>query len=92
MKFTFTIECENSAFSGLQGFGEVARLLRQTADRVEQGQDCGRLTESNGNGCGSWDLEPTEEYRCDDCGTLSTEEHEGQVCRECCRGIISEGF
>ena len=57
MKFDFRIDSENAAFSGGEGAGEVARLLRQTAERLEQGQECGRLTDYNGNGCGTWDAE-----------------------------------
>lgn len=90
MKFDFRIDSENAAFSGGEGAGEVARLLRQTAERLEQGQECGRLTDYNGNGCGTWDAEAGAEWRCEDCGTDSTEDLEGTTCRECGRGTISE--
>ena len=35
---------------------EVARLLRQTAKRVENGSDYGYLRDINGNTVGHWDL------------------------------------
>lgn len=90
--FELRIDSENAAFHDDGGLYEVARLLRQAADRVEAGHDCGRCIDVNGNGVGSWDYEPTPvtDYRCDDCGTLSIEEAEGQTCRECGRGIITE--
>lgn len=92
MKFLLTIDSENAAFSGPEGAAEVARLLRQTADKVEQGGDGGPLMDYNGNKCGTWDAEPSEEYRCNDCGTLAGEADDGTTCRECGRGIIEEGF
>ena len=60
MKLEFSIDCNNAAFSDEGGIFEAARLLRQTADRIEAGQDYGRLTEYNGNGCGNWSIEETE--------------------------------
>jgi hypothetical protein len=70
---------------------EVGRLLRQTAGRIEEGQEFGRLTEYNGNGCGRWTLNAEKpEYGCEDCGEESTEEHDGQTCRACGRGVIRE--
>ena len=35
---------------------EVARILRQTAEKVENGEDYGNLRDSNGNNVGHWDL------------------------------------
>lgn len=90
MKFYLRIDSENAAFTGSEGAAEVARLLRQTAERVENGHDCGRLTDYNGNGVGLWDAEATAEYRCADCGDLSAEEYEDTTCRECGRGTIEE--
>ena len=57
MKLTLTINSENAAFTGSNGPIEAARLLRQTADRIEQGYNCGRLMDINGNGAGAWDCE-----------------------------------
>lgn len=91
MKVNITIDCRNEAMTGPGAVFEVGRLLRQTADRIEAGQDYGRLTEFNGNGCGNWDLEAeATRYACEDCGTDSIEEAEGQTCRECGRGVIGE--
>ena len=91
MKVNITIDCRNEALTGPDAVFEVGRLLRQTADRIEAGQDYGRLTEYNGNGCGTWDLdaEPTE-YACEDCGEEAAKEDEGHTCRECGRGVIGE--
>lgn len=49
------IETENDAFAG-NGEQEVARLLRQVADRVADGQLDGVIRDSNGNRCGAFDL------------------------------------
>lgn len=46
---------DNDAFAG-NGEQEVAKLLRQLADRIEEGQCDGRIMDSNGNRCGSFDL------------------------------------
>ncbi len=35
---------------------EVARILRETADKVENGTDYGNLRDFNGNNVGHWDL------------------------------------
>ncbi len=35
---------------------EVARILRETADKVENGTDYGNLRDINGNNVGHWDL------------------------------------
>ena len=91
MRTQVNIDSENAAFEGDNGRPEVARLLRQAADRIEAGDDIGRLHDINGNGCGRFDCEPGEVWRCDDCGQLSIEECEGQVCNDCGRGMISEG-
>jgi hypothetical protein len=61
MKVSLTIDCRNDALTGSDAVHEVGRLLRQTADRIEAGQDYGRLTEYNGNGCGNWYLEDEPE-------------------------------
>ena len=56
MIFEFKIDSENAAFSEMPEC-EIARLLRQTADRIENGSEDGTLTEFNGNKCGNWYLE-----------------------------------
>lgn len=35
---------------------EVARLLRETAEKVENGEDYGNLRDINGNNVGHWSL------------------------------------
>ena len=85
------LDSTNAALCEAGGQYEVARLLRQTAERIEAGADCGLLTDYNGNRVGRWEFEPTvTEYACADCGTEAIEEAEGQTCRECGRGIIEE--
>jgi hypothetical protein len=53
MIFEFKIDNRNAAFTG-GGDAEVARLLRQVADRIKAGEDCGDLMEFSGNRCGKW--------------------------------------
>jgi cytochrome c-type biogenesis protein CcmH/NrfF len=57
-KFTLTIECENAAFDDCEA--EIARILRDVADRVESGaadSDKHRnLYDSNGNVVGTFVL------------------------------------
>jgi UDP-N-acetylglucosamine pyrophosphorylase len=57
MILEFGISCENDAFSDGNGRHEMARLMRQTADRIEAGEEGGTLVEVNGNRCGSWYIE-----------------------------------
>ena len=57
MKLKVRLDSGNAAVTGPDGLYEAARLLRQTADRIEAGQDYGRLVDYNGNGVGSWELE-----------------------------------
>lgn len=49
------IETDNDAFSG-NGEEEVARLLRNVAARVADGQTEGLIRDANGNTCGSFEL------------------------------------
>ena len=49
------IDTGGDAFAG-DGAREVARLLRNVADRVEDGQLDGQLMDINGNRCGAFDL------------------------------------
>ena len=57
-KFTFTIECDNAAFSDANGdpwpYPEVARILRATADRVEKLTGQGNMRDVNGNTVGGF--------------------------------------
>lgn len=38
MKYTIKIECDNAAFEDVPG-NEIARILRELADKVDGGQD-----------------------------------------------------
>lgn len=49
------IDTDNDAFAG-NGEQGVARLLRNVAERVEDGQLDGVILDINGNRCGSFDL------------------------------------
>lgn len=52
--FTLTMDTGNSAFENDEG-GEVARILRVAADRIEHGRtDVGRLWDANGNTVGEY--------------------------------------
>lgn len=50
-----TIETDNAAFGDEPGV-EVAGILRDVANRAENGQTSGTLLDSNGNTVGSWSL------------------------------------
>lgn len=53
-EFEMKIDSGNEAFAGSAGAHEVARLLRQTAEKIEQGEEGGGLLDFNGNKCGLW--------------------------------------
>lgn len=56
MKFQLTINCDNAAFfvdDDLQG-EEIARILREAADKLEHGHAAGPLYDVNGNRVGSF--------------------------------------
>lgn len=57
-KFSVEIDSDNSAFGedGDPGY-EIAHLLRETADKVENGYTSGLLIDSNGLRAGHWSLE-----------------------------------
>lgn len=52
-KFTLTINCDNDAFEGDLN-GEVARILRDAADRYEWTGGDGILLDCNGNTVGEF--------------------------------------
>ena len=58
MGFKLTIKTDNAAFSEDEGGPnlEVARLLREAADKIENGGDGGVLMDVNGNRVGSYSL------------------------------------
>jgi hypothetical protein len=54
-EFKIKIECDNAAFEN-DPLAEVARILREAADKLEQGQDGFKLRDINGNTVGSADF------------------------------------
>lgn len=52
--FTLTISTANAAFDD-QPATEIARILRDVAKRVEDGELSGNLRDVNGNGVGAFD-------------------------------------
>lgn len=54
MDFKLKIECDNAAFDDDMRDLEVARILREAADRIENGADFGFCIDVNGNRVGSW--------------------------------------
>lgn len=50
--FKLEIKTTNAAFSDGNTAGEVARLLRQAAEAIENGADRRPLSDYNGNKCG----------------------------------------
>jgi hypothetical protein len=53
--FTLKIKTANAAFDPYPEM-EVARILREVANRLENGTDAGTISEMNGNRCGSFYL------------------------------------
>jgi hypothetical protein len=56
--FVLTINLDNDAFTGKKGLGELARLLRVVADRIESGKTSGKVQDVNGNTVGNHELTP----------------------------------
>jgi hypothetical protein len=58
--FTLKIKTDNAAFRGDDGSDdgarniEVASILRSIAIRLENGDECGFIRDSNGNNVGKW--------------------------------------
>lgn len=50
------IETGNAAFEDDRNM-ELARILRQIAERLENGEDAGRVLDINGNKVGSFEME-----------------------------------
>lgn len=55
--FTLKIETDNAAFDDQNAFHEVARILRETAGKVESWEREGALYDVNGNRVGAFRLE-----------------------------------
>lgn len=53
-KFTMIFGCDNAAFEGDNLKPEIASILRDVANRIEQGRDNGNALDSNGNGVGTF--------------------------------------
>lgn len=63
MTFTLTIKCDNAAFSDEDGTQdietagrEIARILSETGDKIQRGNDAGVCHDSNGNRVGEFAL------------------------------------
>ena len=54
--FKIEIETGNAAFEDDRNM-ELARILRQIAERLENGEDAGRVLDINGNKVGSFEME-----------------------------------
>ena len=52
--FQLKIHTHGAAFHDGDTGKEVARILRELADRVENGRTSGRVFDVNGNACGGW--------------------------------------
>lgn len=55
LHFRMTVHVDNAAFQD-SAADELARILRQTADRVERFGTGGKVMDINGNSCGSWKI------------------------------------
>ena len=54
MTFSLSMNCDNAAFDGNDKGLEVSRILRETAQQVEDGYEGGKIFDSNGNSVGEW--------------------------------------
>lgn len=64
--FRLEFSTDNAAFEGDFAPEEIARILRDAADRVASnipmtGGDSGGVYDANGNRIGSWSYEPSED-------------------------------
>ena len=55
--FKIEIETGNAAFEDDNRNYELARILRQIAERLENGENAGRVLDINGNKVGSFEIE-----------------------------------
>jgi hypothetical protein len=65
IQFRLQIACDNAAFEDNMG-GELARILREVASRIERGEDCGsfvNVRDINGNVVGSFALKSESAMR-----------------------------
>lgn len=54
--FTVTMSTDNAAFTEGDAPGEVARILRRIANRLENGDTEGKCVDVNGNAVGDFSL------------------------------------
>ena len=52
---TITFETENAAFEG-DKLREIAKMVRQVAEKIEAGRDSGKIMDVNGNSIGTFDV------------------------------------
>jgi len=64
--FKMKLETDNAAFDDGERMHEVARILRQIAERIESGTVEAGIFDSNGSRAGRWRLELDEEEEDDD--------------------------
>jgi hypothetical protein len=65
IQFCLQIACDNAAFEEDMA-GELARILREVASRIEAGEDCGsfvNIRDINGNVVGSFALKEASAMR-----------------------------
>ena len=55
MKTKIQFSTENAAFSDNKEY-EIARILRGIAQRIENGIDCGKIIDINGNTIGKFEV------------------------------------
>ena len=55
MKAVITVEMDNAAFED-DPAGELARILRETAHKIEEGYNAGQCRDINGNQVGNFDI------------------------------------
>jgi hypothetical protein len=55
--FALRISTSNDAFADGSDLEEVARILREVADRIEAGEPAGQVRDINGNTVGNYKLE-----------------------------------
>lgn len=53
-KFSLFIETKNAAFEDDNGSVETARILKETANLIEMGEQAGNIRDINGNTVGEW--------------------------------------
>lgn len=66
MKFEINMRSGNAAFSDGNAPHETARILRETADRIDRGDTDGNLRDINGNTIGHFVLEIEDDDALDD--------------------------